>query len=418
MKVFVSAYACEPEKGSEPGIGWNNVIQLSTYHEVHVLTRSNNRDFIESRVPVGSNPSLTFHYYDLPEGLSFWKKKRRGYRLYYYLWQYASYLKFRRFVNESGFDIVHHLTFANFAMPAPFVFARPITIWGPVRYLDTPASIRRSMPLKLRVAESVRYILMLMMTQIEPGRVLTLRRANWILETPGRDLKSSFPDAIQAKVINHPQTGINTSEPEYRLPEKLAHHGRVRLIICSEFVHWKGVIFSAEVFSRIAARRPDVELIICGYGPEEREMRKIFDRYHVADRVSFKGFLGKREMLLTLQNSDILLYPSYHHGLATVILQAMYVRLPIIGLKGDAVASAVAGECGLAADGKTLDEILANLEMLTEKLIDDPGLRVKLGARGRELIETTYEWEKLVHKLDGIYQHVMHEHERHSGPQS
>lgn len=25
LKIFISAYACEPEKGSEPGIGWNVV---------------------------------------------------------------------------------------------------------------------------------------------------------------------------------------------------------------------------------------------------------------------------------------------------------------------------------------------------------------------------------------------------------
>lgn len=412
MKIFMSAYACEPEKGSEPGIGWNVVLHLSSYHDVHVLTRGNNRDLIEKHVPAGSKPSLTFHYYDLPKSLSFWKKKRRGYRFYYYLWQYASYFKFRRFVNESGFDIVHHLTFANFAMPAPFVFTQPITIWGPVRYLDTPAPILQSLPPKVRIKESLRHLLMLIMTRMEPGRVLTLRRANWVLETPGRDMQSSFSKDIQAKVIHHPQTGINTREPEYRLPEKREHQGNVRLIICSEFVHWKGVIFSAEIFSRIAVRRRDVELIVCGYGPEEKEMRKIFDRYNVADRVSFRGFLDKREMLLTLQNSDILLYPSYHHGLATVILQAMYVGLPIVVLKGDAVAAAVAGACGLAAEGESLDDILDHLEMLTEKLIDDPGLRAELGARGRDLIETTYEWEQLVRKLDGVYQRVAHESKR------
>ena len=44
LKIFISAYACEPEKGSEPGIGWNVVNELAKYHEVHVLTRANNQD--------------------------------------------------------------------------------------------------------------------------------------------------------------------------------------------------------------------------------------------------------------------------------------------------------------------------------------------------------------------------------------
>jgi glycosyltransferase involved in cell wall biosynthesis len=404
LKVFLSAYACEPEKGSEPGIGWNTALLLSKHNDVHVLTRSNNREAIETVVPPGANPSLTFHYYDLPRGVSFWKKKRRGYRFYYYLWQYGAFLRYCRFVNQGGFDIIHHLTFANFAMPAPFVFCRPVTIWGPVRQLSTPRALFRAMPLRVRIKERMRQAIMWLMIHAEPGRVLTGRWADWILETPACGGDSSLPAAHRHKVISHPQTGINTSEDAYNLPSKSKGRDRVRLIICSEFVHWKGVIFSAEVFARLAVRRHDIELVVCGYGPEEEEMKRIFDRCGIADRVTFKGFLGKRDMLVALKESDILLYPSYHHGLATVILQAMYVGLPIVALHGDAVASTVADECGVAADGDDIEQILKNLESVTEHLIDDPSLRATLGARGSEMIRTTYEWERMVERLDLIYQ--------------
>lgn len=46
-KIFVSAYACEPYKGSEVGVGWNWVLQMSRQFELWVLTRSNNREPIE-----------------------------------------------------------------------------------------------------------------------------------------------------------------------------------------------------------------------------------------------------------------------------------------------------------------------------------------------------------------------------------
>ena len=74
-KIFISAYACEPYKGSEPGIGWNVVNQLSRYFEVHVLTRANNREVIEAFYQANSQEvKPVFHYYDLPKYLSFWKK--------------------------------------------------------------------------------------------------------------------------------------------------------------------------------------------------------------------------------------------------------------------------------------------------------------------------------------------------------
>ena len=44
MKILLSAYACEPNKGSEPEVGWKWAINLvKAGHEVYVVTRLNNK---------------------------------------------------------------------------------------------------------------------------------------------------------------------------------------------------------------------------------------------------------------------------------------------------------------------------------------------------------------------------------------
>ena len=49
MKILLSAYACEPNKGSEPGVGWHWALELGYLgHDVWVLTRANNRPAIEA----------------------------------------------------------------------------------------------------------------------------------------------------------------------------------------------------------------------------------------------------------------------------------------------------------------------------------------------------------------------------------
>ena len=50
LKILISAYACEPDKGSEPGVGWNWAKQISRFHEVWVITRKNNRPSIEKEL--------------------------------------------------------------------------------------------------------------------------------------------------------------------------------------------------------------------------------------------------------------------------------------------------------------------------------------------------------------------------------
>ena len=39
MKVLLSAFACAPYRGSEPGVGWNWAMALAKYNDVVVLTR-------------------------------------------------------------------------------------------------------------------------------------------------------------------------------------------------------------------------------------------------------------------------------------------------------------------------------------------------------------------------------------------
>ena len=50
MKVLVSAYACEPNKGSEPGVGWNIANAIAQEYEVWVLTTATHKKGIEAEL--------------------------------------------------------------------------------------------------------------------------------------------------------------------------------------------------------------------------------------------------------------------------------------------------------------------------------------------------------------------------------
>ena len=158
MKILLSAYACEPGKGSEPGIGWNWALGLARAgHEVWVLTRANNRPAIERALAAIAPMSLHFVYYDLPAWARWWKRGGRGVRTYYLLWQWGAYRQARRLCRAIRFDLVHHLTFGVFRHPSfmgrlglPFVF-------GPVGGGETaPRALRRTFPLRGYLADAAR----------------------------------------------------------------------------------------------------------------------------------------------------------------------------------------------------------------------------------------------------------------------
>jgi hypothetical protein len=40
-KILISAYACSPYAGSEPGMAWGFISELSKHNEIHVITEHN-----------------------------------------------------------------------------------------------------------------------------------------------------------------------------------------------------------------------------------------------------------------------------------------------------------------------------------------------------------------------------------------
>ena len=74
-RILLSAYACEPDRGSEPGVGWSWAVELSRLgHQVWVLTRTDNRTAIERKPGL----NLNFIYYDLPRWMQFCRTGAAG----------------------------------------------------------------------------------------------------------------------------------------------------------------------------------------------------------------------------------------------------------------------------------------------------------------------------------------------------
>ena len=57
--ILASAYAINPYKGSEDGMGWNFVLQIAKYNQVIAITRENNRPHIEKYI--AENPNLLYN---------------------------------------------------------------------------------------------------------------------------------------------------------------------------------------------------------------------------------------------------------------------------------------------------------------------------------------------------------------------
>lgn len=134
LKIFVSAYACEPGKGSEIGVGWHWVLEMSKYFELWVLTRANNESPILAWFAEHPQEDRGIHwlYYDCPEYIKRFKHQMRGVRRYYTLWQYMSNDIVKTTMRENNIQIFHHLTYGNVVWNVSSYGQKQFFVWGPV----------------------------------------------------------------------------------------------------------------------------------------------------------------------------------------------------------------------------------------------------------------------------------------------
>lgn len=180
-KVILSAYACEPCKGSEPGVGWNWAKQIARFSDVWVITRQNNRETIEQELSKNPVNGLHVVYFDLPPWLSFWKRGSKGMHLYYLLWQVGVFFRIRKLAKGQAADILHHVTFGSALLPTFLPLLKCRFIWGPIGGAERVAiGFRKDWPLGAQLRESARSALVLSL-QMNPFFRIACRRAERIL---------------------------------------------------------------------------------------------------------------------------------------------------------------------------------------------------------------------------------------------
>jgi glycosyltransferase involved in cell wall biosynthesis len=118
---------------------------------------------------------------------------------------------------------------------------------------------------------------------------------------------------------------------------------------------------------------PGVRLQVFGSGPLEHECMRLCQEVELTERVCFHGF--QESIHEHMRNLDLLVMPSLHEGLPYALLEAMYLKVPVI-------ASRVGGLLEVIEDGKSgvlvIPSADAALAAAIERLYWNPELRGRL----------------------------------------
>ena len=323
MKILMSAYACEPGKGSEPGAGWAWARAAATEHHVWLLTRHNNRPSIESAMGREPHLRITPIYIDPPTALTRWKKGQRGVHLYYVLWQ----LKARRTAKELhqrvGFDVAHHITFAVDWLPAGVVGINGLpAVWGPVGgTAPWPWRFWRWLGVRGFAQETMRSVI------VAAGRTIfgnRTARAAQVIVAQNHEVASRY---ASARTVTEPNVALAAPA----LCERTRNSsGNNTALYVGRLLPSKGILLAVKAISSPGAET--WQLRVFGEGPALLKAQKLAIKLSIAERVTFEGQRPRNEVLDAYQSADALLFPSMHDAAGWAIAEAVLAGVPFVAI--------------------------------------------------------------------------------------
>ncbi|MBE9004347.1 glycosyltransferase family 4 protein [Fortiea sp. LEGE XX443] len=407
MKILVSAYACRPKMGSEPGVGWNMVQELAQKcGNVWVITRRDNQQSIEAEISKISVLGMNFVYHDLPAWARWWNRGQTALYFHYYFWQIGAYFLARKLHQENNFDLVHHVTYGRYCFPS-FLSLLPIPfVWGPLGGGEAaPKSFWRDFHWSGKVYESLRdwsrWI-----GERDPFVKMTAKKSAVAIVCTSET--ADCVSALGAKRIERVlgQTGVNRQDIAQLEQYAVSHYqAPIRFISMGRLLHWKGFHLGLNAFA--AANLEHGEYWIVGDGPERNRLEALAKELGISERVRFVGSIPREQALRILGESCALIHPSLHDFSPTVCIEAMAASRPVICLNLGGPAFQITEETGFRIASNTPEGAVQGLAEAIIRLAQDPELRIKMGQAGQKRVSELYRWDIKAKSLVQLYEDIL-----------
>lgn len=392
MKILISAYACEPHVGSEPGVGWNWVGKLAPLgEEVHVVTRSGDRYLdaegrkqvrpsrahIEAALPAtGLARRVTFHYFDLPAWIANRERSLWGDMLNVYLWEVLVFFFLWRRFPRRYFDLTQRVTIVSHRFPSLVGYFGKKFVLGPIAGGERfPLALLRLFSPANRLKELLRLFFQFT-PWLDPLVRLTWASADEVIAvTP--ETRALLPAQVQRRCRVEQAVHPSPASPPSERMDRAVSGEKLRLLYVGRLVEWKGLGLVIDAL----ARRPDLpyQLTVVGQGPDGARLEARASRRGVG--ADFVGFIPQQALGAYYQAADLLVFPSLRDSGGFVVLEAQAAGLPVLTLDlGGPYLNLDERGIAIATRGQSLDAVTeAIADALTSwyqqragKLVQDP----------------------------------------------
>jgi glycosyltransferase involved in cell wall biosynthesis len=329
LKVLVSAYACHPEQGSEPGVGWNWVREIARYHDVWLLTEAQRfAPVTESAIRADQDLRNAVKVVGIP-------RERRAERwlkslAYYYTyekWQRTALAQARELHRQVRFDVVHQLNMIGYREPG-FLWSLDVPfVWGPIGgFAQMPWRYLHAMGPSGALSLGLRNLANNMQMRLS-HRVRTAMHASDVL------ISATSVDRVaiaklygrQAPVVHETGTAPE-SEPAVRM---IRTGEPLRVLWCGRMVPSKAVGVALRAVGRAGQTIP-IEFHLYGDGPQQPFARVLAEQLGIHGLCHFHGQRPRTEVIERMRACHVLLFPSLKEATSATVPEALATGLPVL----------------------------------------------------------------------------------------
>jgi glycosyltransferase involved in cell wall biosynthesis len=330
-KIMVSAFACDPTLGSEPGVGWHWIIEMSKYYELWVLTVQEDHGSIKMKINTfmekngGLKNNIHFIYYDIPLLYKLKSKHIMLMRVYYFLWQKLTNKIVKQTMESNNINMFHLLTYGNMLWPISKFGQRKTFVWGPTGGMDT---IERNYcthySLKSKIFEAFRRSLIFLYKNSSSFKNKCKRATLIICKT--QSAYASVPIRCREKAVIFTDVASDTSIEK---PVIKKNNG-LMFVSSGHLDSWRGFDFLIEAFAKCHVINSKIELYIIGKGTEKRKLASLIKKNNATGYIHLTGEVSMEEYEKKVREADVIVNTCLKEGGVTSSFDCVKFGKPLI----------------------------------------------------------------------------------------
>jgi glycosyltransferase involved in cell wall biosynthesis len=206
--------------------------------------------------------------------------------------------------------------------------------------------------------------------------------------------------------------GINLSEyfvlpPQGVFKKKFNIGKEKRIILHLGRIHKiKGIDFLIRSYAQLVRSKTYSNVILVIAGPDDgylRDVENMTSSLGLQDKVLFTGPLYGKDKLEAYVDADVFVLPSRYEAFPNVVLELYACSRPVIASRIDFLRELIThGKTGFLFEKGNIRELTHYLQ----SILDNPNEGKRMGSEGRKLVEKQFSMERVMNKLEDLYEGV------------